>query len=269
MIGYIILTLFAYFLALFLVAMPFGLFYGFMHETSGMTISLEQYMSDSLMLITVLGSLVAISLFWLVLLLKKENYLNFMQVKKTSLKNLFVALLIGFGIYSFLYGALSFVNIDQVFPEYIDFISMIIMQDSIILTILSFGIIVPIFEEIMYRGIIFNLLRENMPITAALIIQALIFAIMHMNMLQGIYTFVGGLIIGLAYHWTKSLWVPIIIHVSWNTSSLIVYNLITEATTTAFNFAVIIAAIILITFSLLYFRQKNIKKEEAAPASSW
>ncbi len=268
MLGYITLIIGSYFIAIFIISMPFGVFYGIMHETSGMTISIEQFMSDSIIPITIAGSALAVVFFWLILMAKKESFIRFTKTRTTSLNNILIAILVGLGIYSLLYGILSFINVQQTFPEYMDFVSMIMSQENLLLTILSFGLVVPIFEEIMYRGIIFNLLRENMSLTLALFFQALIFAIMHMNMLQGGYTFLGGILIGLAYYWTGSLWVPILIHVSWNTSSLIIANLLTEATAPVINISAIIVAVLIIAASLLYYQREGNAKEKAIIRSS-
>lgn len=50
----------------------------------------------------------------------------------------------------------------------------------------------------------------------SIIIQALIFALAHGNVKQGVYTFVLGIITATVYIWTKSIWSNIVIYITFN-----------------------------------------------------
>lgn len=52
--------------------------------------------------------------------------------------------------------------------------------------------------------------------------QAIIFGLFHGNILQGIYTAILGMVIALAYYWTRSIFVPIIIHITYNLVSTLI-----------------------------------------------
>ncbi len=82
--------------------------------------------------------------------------------------------------------------------------------------ILGISVMAPVVEELLFRGIIQGELRKVMPEWIAIIAQAVIFALFHMQPVQITYVFLPGLLLGLAYYWSKSIWVPIIMHISFN-----------------------------------------------------
>lgn len=77
-------------------------------------------------------------------------------------------------------------------------------------------IIGPILEELLFRGIVFNKLREFNNEKRAIIITTVIFAIMHGNLLSIIYTFIMGYILNIIYIKQKTLKAPILFHVTIN-----------------------------------------------------
>lgn len=75
------------------------------------------------------------------------------------------------------------------------------------------GFIGPICEEIIFRGIILKEFLQTYSPTKAILYSALIFGIIHFIPLQVISAFFAGLVLGYIYYKTKSLWLPIIIHI--------------------------------------------------------
>lgn len=82
--------------------------------------------------------------------------------------------------------------------------------------VLGIGIAAPVVEELLFRGIIQGELRHAMPEWAAVVVQAVLFAAFHMQPIQSSYVLLPGLMLGAAYAWTKSLWVPIAMHIFFN-----------------------------------------------------
>ena len=83
-------------------------------------------------------------------------------------------------------------------------------------TILSTCLVVPIAEEVIFRGIILNEFRRVMPLWVAVVLQGIVFALFHMNFIQSLYVVIPGILLGAVYAWTRSLIVPIIMHVCFN-----------------------------------------------------
>lgn len=81
------------------------------------------------------------------------------------------------------------------------------------MTILATVILAPIGEEIIFRGVTLRLAENaGLKFWIANIIQAVLFGIAHLNVVQGIYAFAMGLIIGYIYKKYNSLYVSILLH---------------------------------------------------------
>ena len=89
----------------------------------------------------------------------------------------------------------------------------------------AIAIAAPIVEETFFRGAVYGALKRGMPKAAAVVISAAMFGAAHGNVISFIFTFILGVILALALDATRSMYVPMMIHISFNASSY----LITEA----------------------------------------
>ena len=75
----------------------------------------------------------------------------------------------------------------------------------------------PIVEETGFRGLgLTYLKRAGVPFAVANVLQAVAFGIFHMNLTQGIYTFVLGLFMGYAAHASGSIVPVMLLHAVYN-----------------------------------------------------
>ena len=92
----------------------------------------------------------------------------------------------------------------------------VIYGGGIILQLLSAGIFACIVEEISMRGVAYGRMKRYWGKKKAMILSALVFGFYHLNVVQGVYTFV----LGLYFVWLreryKNLWAPCIAHMSAN-----------------------------------------------------
>lgn len=77
--------------------------------------------------------------------------------------------------------------------------------------ILSTCLAAPIFEEVVFRGMIYKVLAKY-NVWMAMVISSLLFGLVHFNLSQGIPAFFMALVLAGAYAKTDSLFVPILIH---------------------------------------------------------
>lgn len=81
---------------------------------------------------------------------------------------------------------------------------------------------VAVFEEILFRGILFRLIDDRWNTVAALLISALLFGAIHLPnpgaTLWSTFAIAveAGLLLGAAYKFSNTLWLPIGIHWAWN-----------------------------------------------------
>jgi membrane protease YdiL (CAAX protease family) len=109
----------------------------------------------------------------------------------------------------------------QMFDAY-EQVSSVIFGGGFVLSLITIGILGPVFEELLFRGLVFGELRKIMPVKVALVLQALLFGVYHLNVVQGAYAFLLGLLIGYVYYRSNSIIAPVIIHIAINSLSVIV-----------------------------------------------
>jgi len=93
---------------------------------------------------------------------------------------------------------------------------------SYILPGLGISVTSAVFEEILFRGILFRILEEKLGSIIALIISACTFGLIHMaNPNSSVYSVIAialqaGVLLGSSYMYGRSLWLPIFLHFAWN-----------------------------------------------------
>jgi len=78
------------------------------------------------------------------------------------------------------------------------------------------GVIVPLKEELIFRGLIYPPLRNAYGKGKGIFATALFFGLMHFDIIRFLPLFLGGLVLTWLYEKTKSLWPSIIAHGIWN-----------------------------------------------------
>ena len=86
-----------------------------------------------------------------------------------------------------------------------------IFAESVVL-----GLIAPTAEELLFRGLVYRRLKELNPTIPAMVFASLIFALLHGNLVQGIYAFIMGILLCYVYERYQSISAPIIMHMSSN-----------------------------------------------------
>ena len=77
------------------------------------------------------------------------------------------------------------------------------------------GILAPVAEEVIFRGLIFGYLRR-WGAAAAILISTALFAAIHLGPTIPATQIVGGIVFAVAYHKSRSLMAPIVIHMLGN-----------------------------------------------------
>lgn len=88
----------------------------------------------------------------------------------------------------------------------------VLTDGSMAVIVLTEVLAVPLVEEILFRGIIENQVALRYGFSAGIIVSAVFFAILHGNLLQGLYALLSGLALGAAYAKTGRLFVPYVSH---------------------------------------------------------
>lgn len=86
--------------------------------------------------------------------------------------------------------------------------------------VLGIGIFGPVVEEVIFRGIFFNILAGRLGLPVAAILSSIIFGLVHAQLNVGISTFVSGLYLCYMAARTRSLMPGIMLHVINNTLAI-------------------------------------------------
>ncbi|MBO4872521.1 MAG: CPBP family intramembrane metalloprotease [Lachnospiraceae bacterium] len=82
------------------------------------------------------------------------------------------------------------------------------------------GLLTPLVEELIFRGLIYRRLRWALEAKWAAVLSALIFAFFHGNLLQGIYAFGIGLLMAFVYERYHHILAPVLVHAGANLISV-------------------------------------------------
>lgn len=88
---------------------------------------------------------------------------------------------------------------------------------GVLLMLLGVGVLAPIAEELFFRGLIYDWLRQKVGVELGIAISSLLFGLAHYDSLAVVgSSFVMGIAMALAYEKTRSLWIAIFMHISTN-----------------------------------------------------
>ena len=99
-------------------------------------------------------------------------------------------------------------------------LSGVLYQGRLVLEVLGIGILVPIVEELVFRGVTMSRLEEYWGRKYAILLSAVLFAVIHGNLLQGLYTLPLGLLLAYVRDRYHSLLAPILLHSAANLLSV-------------------------------------------------
>lgn len=101
---------------------------------------------------------------------------------------------------------LVFYDFGNVFYEYEEY------DNTIFWVLLFYTIIPPIFEELAFRGFLFNQLRMFASVPVTILATAFIFALVHFSYISLLWIFPFGIVLGYVRNRYNTLWLGMIIH---------------------------------------------------------
>jgi membrane protease YdiL (CAAX protease family) len=90
-----------------------------------------------------------------------------------------------------------------------------------LLLFLAIGIVAPLVEELVFRGMLFQLLRRPLPLWGAVVLSAFVFAALHVIPVLLPTLFLFGVALALVFHYTRSLYCSTFLHALINTVAIV------------------------------------------------
>lgn len=161
---------------------------------------------------------------------------------------------------NFLFAGMGWLQADTTYAETAGVMYGVSMAMGLIL----YGVVAPLTEEIMFRGVIFSELKNDLKPFSAAAISAALFGMYHGNIIQAVYGFGLGMMIAYAYHYSKRILAPILIHsvvniVVFLCTNLEVFKKGSAQTTIG---AVCTALGVLVLFYIVKTKEMNIEQED-------
>lgn len=136
----------------------------------------------------------------------------------------------------------------NVFAYYLNFAlktSLFDNNSNVAVTLLSTGILGPIIEELMFRGIIYNELKSKYSNMKSILITTIFFAIIHINIIQILYALIIGFILVFVYEKYNNIKAPIILHMASNITTTLFLPLLIK-NNLIINYGIFIFSLILL-----------------------
>lgn len=145
-------------------------------------------------------------------------------------------LIIPFGVFNMLWANYFVALLQLVMPKfmlesYTD-TQQIIEGGGFLIQLLTAGIVAPIVEELIFRGLVYRRTKKMTGTIAAAILSAALFGVFHGNWVQAPYAFIIGIVAVFVYEKFKSIVAPIMLHMSANILSVLIMTLASSDTPT-------------------------------------
>lgn len=203
----------------FLISYIFSLVYSLTHSDLSLdelTLKTNNFLVEYKVLITLIGFIIFIPMFI-------NNYKKLVNDSYQFNKDYLYIFLFGIG-YSIVMNVL-FLNINDIFGINSEQFSMV-SNNQIMQLILCSGVMGPILEEYLFRGIVFNKLKQFNSKKNSVFLASLIFSLLHVNIFNIINAFILSYILIYLYDKYETLLAPIILHISVNVAVVLIINII-------------------------------------------
>lgn len=120
---------------------------------------------------------------------------------------------------------------------------------SFVIGIFLYGLISPVVEELVFRGLIYNRMKTFNPVGVSMVVSSLLFGIYHGNIVQAVYGTILGLLIVAMYEVYGGFEAPVLFHAIANIS---VYS-ISYITESYHNIVTPLNCVIYLSISVILF----------------
>lgn len=150
----------------------------------------------------------------------KEKIAGVMQNKKAPIWKYSMVIVISLAISFGLNNLIIMANLSNISPEYEETLKLL-YSAKLPLQLICLGVLIPICEELVFRGLLFKRLRAQGKFLQAALYSSLVFGLLHVNLVQMLYGFLLGIMLAYVYEKFGSVKAPILAHISMNIFSVL------------------------------------------------
>ncbi|MBO4926940.1 MAG: CPBP family intramembrane metalloprotease [Clostridiales bacterium] len=169
--------------------------------------------------------------------------------------------MLGFAtLYFLLVTNLPFSFVTKALNDYADMTSVrSATRSDLYMNVFSICILIPILEEMIFRGCVLEGMLQLKKPVYAILISAFYFGVMHGQIIQIVYAFVCGAVLGLLYYVTHNICTTILAHIIFNIMGSGIYMLfsISDAADRVLDIVKISTIAVSVLLSIYMLRQRN------------
>ena len=211
------------------------------------------FVTDKMLLIALLTNVAGLAVFIPIWLKTRKGIEKYRNNHLVLIAILVISFFAGFNIIQmFIFSATDVV---KYFPSYDD-LSEYFTGGSFLIQVLAIGVVAPVIEELVFRGILINRMKW-LPVWASVLIQAAMFGVAHLNLFQGLYAFIAGILLGLIYIKYRSIILVILGHMSYNLVSVLMGEYMSEDAIAVFLIILAAGAAATVVCAILLIRKKG------------
>ena len=134
--------------------------------------------------------------------------------------------LAAFGLLCFAAGGLmnlawsGVLNLLQVTEHFSNQQQELLFAGDYLVQILGLGVVVPLSEELIFRGLTYRRMRRLFPVRTAVILSALLFAVYHGNVVQMLFAFPMAVALAMVFERGKLFAFPLLFHMGANLTAI-------------------------------------------------
>ena len=208
--------------------------------------------------VVVIAAVITIAILAIFFSIRKEKMSEKINFHKASAKSIGVCAIVGIALNFITVAALISLP-DSIIAGYGESASGI-MNQNIVMSMLSTVIAAPIVEEIIFRGLIFDRLKKGMPTVVAAIISSILFGLAHGQIVWIIYAMILGFVLCYVYSKTGSIRTTIALHMGYNFTSTFIGALPISVPSVA-RYALAAVSVVVVAVVIVLYR--NHMKREA------
>lgn len=227
----------------------------------GLKAQTVDYINSTEIIYIVSGWLITLGVIMFIMNITKEHIMDFTG-HGLSIVNIVLAMVMGIGL---VLATMALVNLMAEFFDNSYEVKEVLYFDHVIWTFFSVGLLIPILEELFFRGLLLNRLSKMKAPFFAIFLQALFFSVSHMDLKQGAYLFVLGIVAGLVVYKTKSVISAIIIHMVFNVMNMYMNMYVNASYQVGQLILMFLLGIVLVAFGLGQTHVRKLKVKQLEP----
>lgn len=261
-LGFVGIFLGAQAIVSFAVSFYYSVMIGYESAQSGNELALKEInallldkLTGAMTLISVISGVVALLIILIIFKARHKNFREEINIKPIRLISIPIIILMGISLNLLIQILISCLPIPLELMESYSQASQF-TQDTSIISFLAIVIMAPIAEEIFFRGLVLSRFSKSMPIVVSIILQAIIFGLIHGTVLWFSYATIIGLVLGLLAYKQKSILGCMILHFSINGLSFMINIFKIEFNDVTAMVTLIISAIVFVICIVMMFSNK-------------